>query len=323
MKSYLVEVLLGTALAIGLILFANNSIIESTYCSLLEFNPIVCYDDFTVRSNIFFSFFAVIGVIASFKIKEINASFISAVVLSATFCLIIITAVHFVSVSEISLLQWLFIVPLQISSGIFVGFSVGMVVLQLWINFGATSVLAIRQWASTVNAGGVFRDGSISTTVHDGAVGVAGSKQVFIGTQNVGGEEPARPLRLTVENVSFDPNGPTEIYVEFYLANPGRPTIVHNWRLRAINPQGVEFYGLPRLIFTKATQERLDIGGNYSTQEDLSVTPLEEGGARHGRATYSHTSTSEPFRQTGTIFRLVAEDVRGKAVISEFRISIV
>jgi hypothetical protein len=83
----------------------------------------------------------------------------------------------------------------------------------------------------------------------------------------------------------------------------------------------LQLSGPPRLITTKQNREIIGPGKGIPRMEDLSISPLEEGGARRGSVTYFHTTSSEPFQKPGTTFRLTAEDVFGRAVVGEHQIN--
>lgn len=163
----------------------------------------------------------------------------------------------------------------------------------------------------------------IGVTMSGGVAGVSGAKNVFIGgSLNVGVPSAVEPsiFSLEIETIEFDENGPTEIYAEFYISNPGKPTVIRNWTLEASTPEGEQFCAPPRDVYTGGENEFIAIGRVFHRKEDLSITPLEEGGARQGRVTYSHTPSSELFRKSGTVFRLSAQDVLGRVVTAAYRI---
>jgi hypothetical protein len=163
----------------------------------------------------------------------------------------------------------------------------------------------------------------VTTTMTGGAAGVVGAHNVYIGGPlNVGTPAVKEPplFGLTIDGIRFDNNRSSEIYVDFYIANPGKATIVRNWLLEAYSPEGMRFSARPRDVFTGGVQELIDIGKVFFRPEDLSVTPLQEGGARRGYATYSHAGPSTPFQKPGTTFRSSAHDVLGRVVVAKYSV---
>jgi hypothetical protein len=160
----------------------------------------------------------------------------------------------------------------------------------------------------------------IQSTMSGGVAGIVGVQNASIGVLNVGVPPVVEPglFSLKIENIEFDENGPCEIYAEFFLSNPGKPTVIRKWILEASTTEGVHFSAQPRDVYTGGTNEFIAVGQLFHRKEDLSITPLEEGGARQGRVTYSHTGPSEPFRKPGTVFHLSAEDVLGRVVVARY-----
>ena len=115
--------------------------------------------------------------------------------------------------------------------------------------------------------------------------------------------------QLIIRGALFDTNGPTEFYIDFRISNPSHPTIVRAWRLlidtpKSRNPILIE----PRLISTNKPQDHRA----PPAPEDMSMTPLEQGGTRDGRITFSFSmSAKNIIGERDVKFELIAEDVKG------------
>ena len=60
-----------------------------------------------------------------------------------------------------------------------------------------------------------------------------------------------RGLTRIPKNISFDPNGPTEMYADFNLTNPGPPTTIKNWALSVYDQQSIILANYaPRVVNT-------------------------------------------------------------------------
>jgi hypothetical protein len=123
-------------------------------------------------------------------------------------------------------------------------------------------------------------------------------------------------VQIKIKNVVFDPNGPNEIYADFLLLNAGEPTILRNWTLSALAPDGEKLDRVtPRWMHTKVTF----VPSGPPIEENLALTPLEKGGAREGRLTYTHDlPTKRIFGQTGTRFVIRTDDVTGHTIEAKY-----
>jgi hypothetical protein len=127
-------------------------------------------------------------------------------------------------------------------------------------------------------------------------------------------------VHIKILKVDFDPNGPREIYLDFLLSNPGEPTILRNWTLSASGPNGESLdHVVPRVLHTRTT---FASSSQSPIVEDLSLSPLEKGGAREGRITYTYDKPAKPiFGKTGTRFWLRTNDVRNRTIEAEYVLS--
>ena len=145
--------------------------------------------------------------------------------------------------------------------------------------------------------------------------------QAGVGDRSAIKADYADLVQLKMFSISFDPNGPKEMYANFDLSNPNGATILADWKLFIVNPFGITLRISPRLIHTKTSWDNVG-PGHPPLSEDLSQTPLEAGGARKDcRATFTHSEPTQPiFGRAGTIFRLSASDVRGREITAEYRV---
>ena len=123
--------------------------------------------------------------------------------------------------------------------------------------------------------------------------------------------------QLEILRVLFDLNGPTEFYLDFRISNPAAPTVVRAWQLLVATPKlSNPIVAMPRMVFTKVTFN----GRNAApTFEDLTTTPLEQGGVREGRLTFSFpTSAKDQIGERNADFELSAVDVRGRKIKASY-----
>jgi hypothetical protein len=120
--------------------------------------------------------------------------------------------------------------------------------------------------------------------------------------------------RLMIEGITFDPNGPTEMYVDFEIANPGPPTTIDNWKLDVTFPDGRRTNNLlPRFIMG-GKQVPGPFGG--IRHSDFTEAPLETGERRRGcRLGFTvQGEAKEQFGVAGAQFDVSASDVRGNRI---------
>jgi hypothetical protein len=190
---------------------------------LLQFSPIVCFDNIAVRWTIYFIVPVFIVTIGLFVLRQPYLSVIIAAVSGLLFlCLVAIS--NFASTNDMLLLEWLYIVPMQLLSGILTAAVLGGVASYIWSRFEESAVTAIKRLINPSPARALSQNGLITTAVSGGMVGVAGANDVNKGTQIISVTEDPKPPNLAIEAVTFDPNGPKEICIGFYLINPGKPT---------------------------------------------------------------------------------------------------
>lgn len=123
---------------------------------------------------------------------------------------------------------------------------------------------------------------------------------------------------VCLENVavSFDPNGQEELYIDCRISNPGScPTIIKNWVLSIFSGAEEIRRIQPRHVSTGIMRGNPYFRGP-PLAEDLSIEPLEAGGARQCRLTFTihGVVAKEDFGSEGTSFKLTAEDVRNRII---------
>jgi hypothetical protein len=119
--------------------------------------------------------------------------------------------------------------------------------------------------------------------------------------------------QLTITNVQFDPNSPTDIYVDFEVANPGKPTVIRDWNLDVIRPDGHKIQGL-RPGFVMGGKIVPGPFGKGIAHSDLTEAPLATGDRRIGCRlgfTVPGDPSKEQFGHSGTSFEISAKDVSG------------
>ena len=124
-------------------------------------------------------------------------------------------------------------------------------------------------------------------------------------------------LQMMITNVAFDPNGPSEIYVAFRLANSGEPTTLDGWNLTIKRKKAVLWKEQPPRVAFQPTY-------NQSTNRldpplDLSRNPIQRGAQLRPRFTWTYQGNAkETFGHPGTKFHLSAVDIRGRNVGADY-----
>jgi hypothetical protein len=115
---------------------------------------------------------------------------------------------------------------------------------------------------------------------------------------------------IDIRGIVFDPNGPTEMYVDIILSNPGRPTAVHGWLLTVSLPGAGRRHLLePRWVSGAAFEG----AGGYIRRAEPLEPQLDQGARRPYRVgfTVEGVPPLHRFGIIGATFRLSAKDVRG------------
>jgi hypothetical protein len=94
-------------------------------------------------------------------------------------------------------------------------------------------------------------------------------------------EQLARRARLTVKPpIQFDPNGPTEFYIDLEIWNPAHPTIFRNWMLTVSREKENLLVIAPRDVYGGRVLPNVLTG---IERDDLSKIPVESGAHREAR----------------------------------------
>jgi hypothetical protein len=130
--------------------------------------------------------------------------------------------------------------------------------------------------------------------------------------------EAQRP-QLQILGIQFD-HVLTEMYVDFLVINPGDPTTIANWTL-SISTSSRTISGVKQRGLMTERIVKTPLGG--IEHDDLVKQPLESGGRRQGRLTYTFTGQDarKEFGRSGTRFDLAAEDVRGLPIRATFTVA--
>jgi hypothetical protein len=120
-----------------------------------------------------------------------------------------------------------------------------------------------------------------------------------------------------ISNVTFDPNGPSEMYVAFTLANSGEPTTLEGWNLTIKRNKAVLWKGQPPRVTFQPTANQFT--GLLDPPLDLSKTPIQKGERLRPRFTWTYQGNAkEMFGHPGTRFRLSAVDIRGRNIGADY-----
>lgn len=124
-------------------------------------------------------------------------------------------------------------------------------------------------------------------------------------------------VHLDIKDIFFDPNGPTEMRIDCFIENSGRPTIIKKWHLKVETSKGEEHNFEPRY---SNTSKMINVPLVGLVPEDLAITPLEEGGCRifYLGFTILDVVPKENFGQAGTRFILSAQDVKNRPIEASF-----
>lgn len=129
-------------------------------------------------------------------------------------------------------------------------------------------------------------------------------------------------IRLENMRVSFDPNGPTEMYADCRISNPGSyPTIIQNWEMSVSRCNEEIKRIIPRQISTGVMRANPHSPGP-PLNEDISKEPLEIGGARdlHLTFTVADMVVKDAFGAPGIFFKLTAEDIKSRVIEARYSI---
>jgi hypothetical protein len=124
-------------------------------------------------------------------------------------------------------------------------------------------------------------------------------------------------VNLKIQNISFDPNGPGEIYLNLQLSNLGPPTTVDDWRLSIIRSgRAILDDQPPRLTYPPKLDQ---FSGKIEAPDDLARRPLQTGEKVQPRFTWTYQGNAkEEFWYPGTRFHLTARDIREREISADF-----
>jgi hypothetical protein len=125
---------------------------------------------------------------------------------------------------------------------------------------------------------------------------------------------------MKILNVVFDPNGPTEFYIDFQLSNLGAPTTVKGWNLSIFKDGAVLLDRQPpRGTFSPTVTAWT---GTLNPPIDLSTRPLQTGEEMRPHFTWTYQGNAKnTFGQPGTRFHFVAYDIRGREISADYNLS--
>jgi hypothetical protein len=129
--------------------------------------------------------------------------------------------------------------------------------------------------------------------------------------------------QLTILKVSFDANGPTEFYVDYRISNPSSPTTIRAWQLLIAAPRlgSTPICVVPQHISTGRLLQ--DYRGAILV-DDMATTPIEQGGIREGRLTFSFSkSAKDTIGECDAIFELSADDIKGHKIRTAYSCAII
>lgn len=126
---------------------------------------------------------------------------------------------------------------------------------------------------------------------------------------------------LTLTNIVFDPNGLTEMYADFIVKNPVEQTTIENWRLSILRNGEKIGEIIPRHVSTDKLLKDPIYGAPLN--DDLIREPLESGGQRKGRLTFTVIDVipKDTFGAPGTVFKLCARDIKNRIIEASYTLS--
>jgi hypothetical protein len=127
----------------------------------------------------------------------------------------------------------------------------------------------------------------------------------------------AEGLKINIQSVNFDSNGPTEIHVDFKLSNLGPPSTVEDWNLTIKRGDRVLWSHAPRVTFSMTADPTMPRG--YRPPLDLSKQPLAAGEQMTPHFTWTYEGNArDAFDHPGTSFALSARDIRGREISGSY-----
>ena len=125
-------------------------------------------------------------------------------------------------------------------------------------------------------------------------------------------------VNFKILKVTFDPNGPTEFYVDFNIANLGKPTTLEDWSLSIRRAGHILWEREPRVTFMSTYNPSAN---KLDPPLDLAKRPLASGEQLRPHFTWTYDGNAkEVFGYPGTLFVLSARDIRGREVSDTYEL---
>jgi hypothetical protein len=130
-------------------------------------------------------------------------------------------------------------------------------------------------------------------------------------------------VRLEVVNVRFDPNGSSEIYIQFRISNPGEATTIRNWEIETLNKSG-DTVKLYHRNITLDKYRTHPLNPNVIMSHDISKEPINKGEVISGELIFSITGANakELFGYYNNVFKIKVTDIRKNIIIGQYRYGI-
>jgi hypothetical protein len=127
-------------------------------------------------------------------------------------------------------------------------------------------------------------------------------------------------IQISITDVQFDPNGPSEMYVDISIANRGQPTTLLDWHLEVTSKEGDVSRLNPRSVYTDRVEKTP--WGSVEI-DDFSKKPMITGERRYVRLIFSilGPTPKERFGRVGTRFDLSVLDVYARRATASFTLT--
>jgi hypothetical protein len=126
---------------------------------------------------------------------------------------------------------------------------------------------------------------------------------------------------LSITEVRFDPNGSTELYVDFNISNTGPRTTIRNWSL-SITDRGEALNFVPRMV---DLDKLIPDQWGHPVRANILKLPIESGESWPGHATFTVLSwgsfPQERFKQAGVIYEISGYDLAGHRLSATYKLA--